>query len=747
MSRCVPIVMKEGKSNKQAVGQCEGIFSQSEKTSKKESMFCKVHGYETKQSDSGDFVKGGFISTTHLDSGWFDEERGKLVKDRVHEDTLVAWEQDIASDIPRANKVSVYHEREPVVAGKGLKETVQVVELSDGHKGLYVDTKLDQTRNDFYITKSRIDNGFIDAYSIEYDTGLKTLGRYYDGAVEEIDHGDWIERILMPATKLNGWTMLGQPMNENAIMIKQAYNSSLETKETSLQAVKEDIIQENIKQNKEVNTMTETEIKTVPTMTDAELKEYKELKEAKAKSEQAIELKKAFTEMLKDKKLVKEIFESKGEDKPLVNDEKVEEDKPEEKIVEDEATKELKSSMEYMEYKQVLEGKKEIDIAEKFRRAGAFAEKKGFIWAEGKDSIGYQKSKRYEPRQGVSPKSEFKTFGVNGNRMEFKSLGITTNQNTDTDYLLSAAELRDVFDPIMYDVLNQSTKTWGIIRKEDFSNKGNNQVQFKFKTGTNSTSGFYTGNSISLGNTKRLNLMTKFKKIAVGISVDGDMVAAAQGGPISDVFGQEVMDSTETMLSDVNSQLFAETGLETAAEPIGFEFITDSAGNTTMYNMTRDGDKTSATYNGLSPDTATDTYINQASARISLDNLRKAIQQAELEGASKANLVFVTNPIQERLFKGIYDAALGFVAPASLRAGFEGMAQFDAVPIFTDKDCNSDDWFLIDLETHKAAIWVPPTLEMLGKRSDAEEGFVKMYYAIYNTNPRRMVQIYGCATS
>jgi hypothetical protein len=218
------------------------------------------------------------------------------------------------------------------------------------------------------------------------------------------------------------------------------------------------------------------------------------------------------------------------------------------------------------------------------------------------------------------------------------------------------------------------------------------------------------------------------------------MIAAAKGGPIGDVFGLEVMTGTEDMISDLNDALFDEVGLETAATPIGFEYITDSAGNTTLYNLTR------STTNKLSPDSASDTYIDGESARISLSNLAKAIQQATTEGANIGNLFFVCHPTQERLYKDIYRSMQRFV-PTSSRFGFEGRPDFDGVPIFADKDCNTDDWFLVDTETHKIAVWVPPTLEMLGKRSDSEEGFIKTYYAVYNTAPRRMVQIYSNATS
>ena len=49
--------------------------------------------------------------------------------------------------------------------------------------------------------------------------------------------------------------------------------------------------------------------------------------------------------------------------------------------------------------------------------------------------------------------------------------------NTDADYLLSAAELADVFDPVVYNALNEKVVLWSILAKDDLSQKGNNQVE------------------------------------------------------------------------------------------------------------------------------------------------------------------------------------------------------------------------------------------------------------------------------
>jgi hypothetical protein len=135
-----------------------------------------------------------------------------------------------------------------------------------------------------------------------------------------------------------------------------------------------------------------------------------------------------------------------------------------------------------------------------------------------------------------------------------------------------------------------------------------------------------------------------------------------------------------------------------------------------------------------------------SSARISLTKLRAAKQQALKDGSMIQNLVFVTNHTQADLFRGIYDAIQRTV-PTSSRFGFEGRPDFDGIPIFEDKDCSTSKWELIDLDSMRVAIWVPPTLEMLGKDADSQKGFIKCYWATYCRAPRRLVEIYGCATS
>jgi len=661
--------------------------SQWDKSKKENSMFTYVYGYEAKEDVDGNLVKGGYIATTHLDSGFLDETRNIWIRDKISKQTLDKWAKEINEGNPRANKVSVNHNRIPHVAGVGIKGSARVDMFPDGEYGLYVDTLVDKTREDFSDIKYRLDNGLLDSFSIEFMTKDLMTGNYIPGAVQETISGNGMIRTLMPASELSGWTLAAQPMNEHAVMIKEVDKlggKKMENKKEESHSADEqkqsEIVSETVKEVKEV----------LSDEDKALLKEAKERKKMENKEAEYKEIMKKVKEELKEE-LNNIVVESKAR-----------------------ITSEKEESKEIKNYVESFKNKNSIQL--QFKSAAKLAESKGMF-------------------NGRDWKSKGTMQG-----METKGLGLTTNQNTDTDYLLSAAELSDVFDPVIYNYLNQKTSTFNVLEKDDYSGKGNNQVQFTIKTGKNTTASAYTGNSVTSGNVSRLKLQTKFKKYQVGVEVDGDMIAAARGGPIGDVFAQEVKDSTDDLLEVMNQALYAEVGLESASGVIGFEYITDSAGNTTLYNLTR-----SAT-NQLAPDSAGNTYISGSSVDVTIANLRAAIRNAIEEGADLNRLVFFCSPIQYDKIKGLYDD-LQRLVPTSSRFGFEGMMSFDSVPVFFDKDCNDDDIFLVDLDTHRIAIWVQPTVEMLGKDGDSEKGFVKTYWCTYNRAPRRMVQIYGNATS
>ena len=692
---------------------------------RKESIFSKVYGYEVKEDESGNLVRGGYIATTHLDSGFYDVERQLWVKDQISKETLDSWATELNNGNPRTNKASINHNRESHVAGVAIKGSVKVDSLSDGEYGLYADVIVDKTKENFDDTKYRLDNGLLDSFSIEFTTKDPMSDNYIEGAVSENESDGGIIRTLLPNTQLEGFTLASQPMNEHAVMIKEVKDKShTDTKESVV------IDEKIIVQDKEVKKMTNN-------------KEVKEVKE-EAPAEPASELSSEVKELLELGKQAKEKLSVEAKEKEFLEIKtKIKEDlkeelnnvKVEEKVAVDNPSN--VEAKEFVEFKEATAVGSRLEVGAQFKLAAKSASMAGLI-----DDDGWVKTTVKSMKKEFNVvKSESKT-GCGAYLMEMKSLGITTNQNTDANYLLSAAELADVFDPVIFNALNQDTVTWNLLAKEDFSQKGNNQVQFTLKTAANTSAAAYTGNAVALGTVTRIKYMTKFKKYQAGVCVDGDMMAAARGGPVGDVFAQEVQDSTVDLLQVINQAIFrtSTNGAEADANIISFEYVTDNATNGTLYNVAR----TSA--NKLAPASNGDTYIDGTAATISFDNLRSLKRNAtENEGAQLSNLVFITSFTQGDKLRGKYDAAQRLV-PTSSRFGFEGRPEFDGIPVFEDRDCNNDDWFLIDMETVRAAIWVPPTLEMLGKDSDSQKGFIKTYFAIFYRAPRRIGQIYNNAT-
>ena len=682
------------------------------KSTERKELLCPVRGIEIKEIE-GAYHVTGLIATTHIDD--LDTVDGIDIPDMIPRPTLDSFSAQINNNIT-SRVMGVHHSEgrpiNPTYYGEAdiVDNPTEVIELSDGEYGLYVDTKLDMSKPETVGIIEDFESGDLNAFSITYDTqGFLTTDFNWIN--------DKLVRVLNPETQLFGYTAASNPVNPNAVAMGYGFK---EFKELVKKVIKIGNTEEGDK-TKPDETQTGTEATkaddtastdtSVKSDTKVDVSETKEFQQWKADK---IELEK------------KEILQNSVD---KITERVLKSIEVKEKVLNNTDTKdpEVKIPLEVKEFNEVVVDNKVLEIKEQFRVAGAVSDRIGLDWREATTS----------PAEA----REFKNFGVNGTKLEFKGLGITTNQNSDTNYLQSGAELQDVYDPIIYNALNQTTAFWNVLAKDDFSKKGNNQVQFTLKTAANASATFYNGNSVATGNVTRLKYQTKFKKIQVGVSVDGDMIAAARGGPVSDVFAQEVMDSTMDMHAVVNAALFAEVGLETASAPIGLEYLTDSAGNTSLYNLTR----TAA--NKLAPDSAGDTYINQGSTVVSMTNLRAAKRQAITEGAMKQNLMYVTSPTQGDMLRGKFDDSRRMLTARDTDFGFSTDLFIDGIPVFEDKDCNTDDFFLVDFETHRIGMWVPPTIEMLGKTSDSNDAYVKMYLCTYNRAPRRMVQIYGCATS
>ena len=666
------------------------------------SRFCFSSILEIKESDSGLVVKG-YIATTHFDG-----------QDKITKPALDKWAKEINDANPRANKVSVNHKRVEHVAGVGIKGSARIDRFSDGEYGLYAETLVDKTREDYDDIKYRVENNLLDSFSIEY-------------LPEDNPAFDKGTRILDVGTELHGWTLASQPMNENAIMIKE-----LVLKDELLKEKKENIKLEDLKMTEDLEAKQtvleakEAEIKVREAAIQKKEEEAKVAEDEKAtedakvveeaKVEEAKEMKKTLVE-------VKEKMDAMVENKAKINDGIG-------KIM----FKEKDITVETKEYDEIFSNK-ELSVKEQFSRAGKLATSMGLIT---KESI--LPTSRVETRE-----YKYSTLGRMGNKLQYKGLGITTNVNDayvdgTSNVGISAAELQDIFDPVIINALNEVTNFYNVLAKDDKSMMGGHNVAFTLKTAVNASAGAYLGNAVGTGNTTRTKYLTQFKKYKVDFAVDGDMVAAARGGPIGDVVAKEIADAAEALLSEINVDLFTEQGAETVAKIIGLKYLTNATGNATLFSTTR------SSTNKLSPISADLNYVD-GSGGFSKTVLRKGITYCLNDGSMKENLIIVCDWTQVDKIKELYDNSQRLIGPTATRFGFETDIFFEGTPVLGDKDCPSGQAFIVDVKHHRIGMWVPPTVEILGKRSDAEEGFIKTYFAVYNTAPRRLYEFYSLPTS
>jgi hypothetical protein len=651
-------------------------------------------------------IISGYIATTHKDSD----------NDIILKETLDIWAKEINEGVPKANKVTYHHDRtDKRAVGVGQKESARVDRLPDGEYGLFVNTIVNKSHDLYSDIEYEYSIGTLDSFSIEFTTP--------DGAKE-----DSSTRILGTDTELYGWTLASRPVNDNAVMIKEMVEGKSTThSQSSSEQVKLEEKQMSETEQTEVQVL-QAQLKELQSKMiaseEAKAKELKEAEDAKVE-EEAAEAKKAEEE--KESKMETQMKELKEAIAKIGESSKAKTEAEE---------KESKILPEYKELKAVTD--KEFDYKEAAFHVGAYLAKRGLEAKE--DFVNLALTK-----ENTAEDSRAKTFfkSVEGKeRIQFKSLSLGDNINSNyvnatTDIGLSQAELQDVVMPVIFNALNESTVTYDLIGKETGGSDGSNRVVFVLKI-ANTGAYFSTGNAIVTTTTQRQKYSTEYKKLYIGGAVDGDLQVYSRGAPFGEALALEIADRAIALKVEANQALYDENvGEAGEAEPLGIPAITDSAGNTSLYNTTR------SAANKLAPDSAGDTYVD-GSAGLTEPMLRNAIEQATTDGSMLDDLIFVGTPAVINKYKALFDNKERLV-PYSPRAGFKNAPDFEGVPLFGDKDAKASSLFLIDMKALRAKIVQPATVEMLGKRSDSHEFFMKQYYAIYCTAPRRLVEIYSIA--
>lgn len=322
-------------------------------------------------------------------------------------------------------------------------------------------------------------------------------------------------------------------------------------------------------------------------------------------------------------------------------------------------------------------------------------------------------------------------------RFEVKdTLDTTTNTSS---YTQNITEFADVYLPTIIDTFNNQTNLFGATRKVPHL-EGSDKYGWRIKTTQKSSLSIDPDvSAVTKSPVNKLKLQTGIKEYRIGVSVT-DFVLHHSRAAIGDLFMVEVESSMRDLMRDINNDLYTEQGLETQTKVLGLEYVADSAGNTTLYGLTR------STANRLAPATATDTYTAVGGA-LTEANIRLAMRKVEVEGALRSDLRIWTCPTQRDALFALMAARQYLVAPNPAgQLGFASLTPFgsivyDGVPVCFDSSCPADALFVIDEQSYYIVISKAPQLVGLAKIGAAEEAFISVYLAAVYEQPRRIYQL------
>lgn len=670
---------------------------------------------EIKSESDGEFYIEGYASSINKDLG----------NDVLTEDCLKQM-----AEIINSKNVKIGFDHTELLAGRPTLEAVgRLVEAKVESGKLWVKGILDKTFSHIDEIKQKIQNKFLDGLSIEYQV---------DPDRTEISFIDGMRHRMINGLKtLIGVALTPRPMNQDALF--DYYVKHLETKEEhenhdSMEKCPEcgkEMPKDKMKEHKEKihNKQEKGEMK----MENQE-QELVELKRLAEIGRQAEDQKAKDAKLAEIKSLALEAFQAEIKKvqakEPYIN--------PEEKFG---VSTKSAFDAELKNWRNAISDEK-MDIDMKYAAAAKLHNKLDVYGVTDRMTGTFRfKSSKYTG----------KSFEVKGSRgtdmfgMEYKALlEHDTDKASDTDYYQSAAELNDIYDPVIVSHLNDKTTLWGLMSKKDVSNIGSDRYGFRFwrtriegAGGDTSTYNYDENPTLTGYHAKMLKAQVPFMQYGVTVEVSGLTQATARGS-VGDIFAEQVKRAAADLLRGINSDLFGTAdGFTDGGKILGLDYLGDDGGTySTLYGHAR------ATYTTLQ---GTDN-AQTGTPNIDKPLLRTAIRTPEKNGADRSKLMIVCDQIQRDKILGLLDAAQRFNG-TSARAGFEGMPTFDGLPIHADDQCSDGYVYVLPMDKYYAAVLVAATYEDLAKTTDHKKGFIKSYFAVVCENPNYVYKVTGLSTS
>lgn len=678
-----------------------------------------------KETDEGEVYSEGLIATTHPDRA-SDEGLGVdgdiLSKEVIHQicDFINGTVASIKS-IGSTRAVSVMHDwikegdpnKEP--AGMAMPPA-EVLELDGGHYGVHVKTHHNKRHPEFSDIVYKVKHGYYPGYSIEYKPGDYSLVNF-EGKTY---------RFLKSIETFVGYAFASarKIANPAALITHVSYKE----------------ISENIKEEKNMSENLDLDALKAKRDAGEELSEEEKAALAKAEAEEA---------------------KPADEDKPK-KEEPEPADKPEAKEVKGDKKISMKEIGELIretpEYKEILnsakvaskvikQGEQKMDVSIKEMRE-AISKGDNFSFKEIVDKVVFERKDSdsgmtlFEQKMAEVKKQGYAdlptSFNVKVTQRGLKLSGfqvkgtLGTGDNT-SSYTQADVEFADAFVPGILDTFNNRTDLFGFLNKEQ--HVGGEHYQWRMITNRDpeSNSTFVGHNDVSVAKnySSKAKYQTPLKIARRGVSVT-DFVDRYSAASLGDLFRLEVEAQMNEMMNDVNAALFAEVADGAGNAPLGLEAVADSAGNTTLYGLTR------STANRLAPDSAGDTYT-AVGGNLTDGALRTKITHLETEGSRKADVAIVCSPAVRDYLFNLMDGQQRFNTTEAM-FGFNRMQVpvYDGVPIIVDSDCNADALYVIDKASDVIVIGMAPQLTNLAKVGAATEAYLQMDFAHVYKQPRRI---------
>jgi len=728
-----------------------------------------------------EFYSEGFIMTDHPDEAVSEMNGRTFDGDIIPKSTLSKIVEKINSRTnPKAESASLHHDwihnQDPNMPLAGVMDELdsgnlaELRQTEDGHWGAYIKTHHAKTHPEFENIKYDVENKIIPGYSIEFDP---------------LSESDFVPLSLNGKTyrqilnlNLQGYGFAGKRniANDGAKIVDSGYKeimkfNAIKTKQPIINKKEEETKMEEEKkpeEGKEEVPAVEAEVPKEEEKVAEEVPKEEKVEEEAPAEEKEFKVDAAEYKMIQALKERKRIESAKSEVKEAIKAELKEsfpmfnknpEGKAELKEIQDFKTTcaEVKELGNYISKKDggnnARAAKQNMLLSKQYKEASNLLAKcieLGVpVHRNSMDSMG-----AYDLTGGKSDIKSSDQFGAMEvkelQRMETKANeGLQFDTNADGwtygSYNLSPAEYNDIFQPVLINQLNDQTTTWGKLQKKNFS--GYSQIQVRARDTRNSTAaGYSEGANLTYGTDfagtiGRVKYTQPFAYYRVLVAVTGQALQFAKSpGGIGDLWSNEVMFSGID-LQKVLNQAVIKSGGDGTSEALSLDFEHIILGATgTLYG------RNIATYTGLK------SHKESVSAYITLAQLRKMIRYVTggdttitHSNARVADLAFFCSPLQKDLVLSLIQNMQRLV-PTSSRVGFEGVPEFDGVPIFADPDYNTDDFYCIDMSAMYVANNLPPTLELLPVTADAKAAHIKTYFNLFCDKPGNNYWTYGLST-